>query len=67
MLRRMTVVDPMHNLFLGTAKHFFHRFFVESGVLTNKQFDTIQCRIIDAIIAPPGIGRIRRCAAVTVL
>ena len=54
---RMTVVDPMHNLFLGTAKHFFHRFLIENGVLTNKQFDIIQNRI-NAIVAPPGVGRI---------
>ena len=53
----MTVVDPMHNMFLGTAKHFLHRFWIEKGILSSKQFEIIQDRI-NAVVAPPGIGRI---------
>ena len=54
---RMTIVDPMHNLFLGTAKHFLHRFLIQGGKLTSRQFHIIQDRI-NATVTPPGIGRI---------
>ena len=32
----------MHNLFLGTAKHFLKALWLESGVVSQAQFDTIQ-------------------------
>jgi hypothetical protein len=44
-------------MFLGTDKHFLHRFWIEKGILSSKQFEIIQGRI-NAVLAPPGIGRI---------
>lgn len=35
-LVRFTIVDPMHNLFLGTGKHAFE-VWVDSGLITKKQ------------------------------
>lgn len=49
---RMLVVDPMHNLFLGTAKHFF-----KSVWMTEENFKLVQERVNSALV-PSGIGRI---------
>lgn len=54
---KMLVVDPMHNLFWGVAKHFFKRVFIEKGILSEANLKTIQGRI-DAMSVPSDIGRI---------
>lgn len=54
---RFTVIDPMHNLFLGTAKHVMKNLWLEKGILSKIQLKTLQTRI-DTIKAPRGIGRI---------
>ena len=54
---KMLVIDPMHNLFLGVAKHFFKRVFIEKGILSEASLKTIQERI-DAMRVPSDIGRI---------
>ena len=54
---RFTIVDPMHNLFLGTAKHTMKNLWLENGVLSKAQMKTLQTRI-DTIRTPRGIGRI---------
>ena len=54
---RMLIVDPMHNLFLGCAKHFIKSILIDKMVLSNAQFDLLQQRI-DRAFVPPTIGRI---------
>ena len=54
---RMLVVDPMHNLFLGSAKRVLHDIWMEKNILSDQQFKVIQKRV-DCIKVPPGIGRI---------
>ena len=55
---RMTIIDPMHNLYLGTAKHnilkdvWFERMLIKKG-----DINIIQKRV-DAIYVPYTIGRI---------
>lgn len=54
---RMLVVDPMHNLFLGSAKHFMKSIFIDNGILSDDDFVVIQQRI-DSFLVPADIGRI---------
>ena len=54
---RMLVLDPMHNLFLGTAKYFFKSILMERKILSVSQLHTLQQRV-DSVRAPPDIGRI---------
>lgn len=54
---RMLIVDPMHNLFLGSAKRIMQSIWIERKILTDHQFKVIQQRV-DCITVPPGIGRI---------
>ena len=53
----MLIVDPMHNLFLGTAKHFLKNIWIERGIINEDNFDLIQKRVNEAMV-PSGIGRI---------
>lgn len=53
---KMCVVDPMHNLLLGTAKH-ITEIWKSSGILTSKDFDIIQEKV-DSMVTPTDIGRI---------
>ena len=52
---RMLVIDPMHNLFLGSAKHFLKSVLLPK--ISNNQFDIIQAQI-DFFKVPPDLGRI---------
>ena len=54
---RFTIIDPMHNLFLGSAKHTMKNLWLENNILSKSQMKTLQMRI-DSIRAPRGIGRI---------
>ena len=54
---RMLVVDPMHNPFLGTAKHFLKAVWIDLGIVDSKQFSVIQSRV-DKAVVPSDIGRI---------
>jgi len=54
---RMLIVDPMHNLSLGSAKHYLKAVWIELGIVSESQFDLIQCRV-DNTIVPSDIGRI---------
>ena len=40
----MLVIDPMHNLFLGTAKKII-RLWTDGGVLSSKDFEYIQSTV----------------------
>ena len=55
---RMATVDPMHNLFLGTAKHMI-RVWKETGILTDDSFRSLQEKV-DSINCPADVGRIPR-------
>lgn len=52
---KMLVIDPMHNLFLGVAKHIFKKGFIEEGILSNTDLVKIQERINKTAV-PSDIG-----------
>ena len=54
---RMLIIDPMHNLFLGSAKHFLKSILIDKFIISEAQFDTLQARV-DSSKSPPDIGRI---------
>ena len=41
----MLIVDPMHNLYLGTAKNMVHNVWIESGCLNGTKLATIEERL----------------------
>ena len=53
---RFVVIDPIHNLLLGTAKCLFHKW-IELGLLKQDDLNKIQNHI-NEIVVPPDIGRI---------
>ena len=53
---RFSVVDPMHNLLLGTAKHVLS-VWTATGVLQKSHFESIQAKV-DTFVTPTDIGRI---------
>ena len=56
---RFTIIDPMHNLFLGTAKTVLKKVWLPKGLITEQQFKLLQTRV-DAMTVPSDIGRIPR-------
>ena len=52
---RMCVIDPMHNLFLGTAKHMIE-IWKALNILSPSDFQCIQERV-DSFVTPTDIGR----------
>ena len=56
---RMTIIDPMHNLFLGSAKHVLKQIWVDKGIISREHFDGIQKKM-DSVKSPSDIGRIPR-------
>ena len=50
------VIDPMHNLLLGTGKYLM-AMWKDSGILTKAQFEYIQ-QEIDGMKVPANVGRI---------
>ena len=55
---RCHVIDPMHNIFLGLAKHTI-RTWKEKEILTVQRFSQLQEKV-DSVNPPPGVGRIPR-------
>ena len=53
----MLIIDPVHNLFLGTTKMISQNIWLNRGILTPQRFEVIQERV-DSIVVPLGIGRI---------
>ena len=53
---RMCVIDPMHNLLLGTAKHITEIWKTRS-ILSSSQFEVIQEKV-DGIVTPSDLGRL---------
>ena len=56
---RMTIIDPMHNLFLGTAKHMVKNVWIKQNIITKSSLPVIQ-KVIDDMKVPTDIGRIPR-------
>lgn len=53
---RMYVVDPMHNLLLGTSKHVM-QVWTEKKLIAKQEFSHIQ-QVVSTIIVPKQVGRI---------
>ena len=53
---KMLVIDPMHNLLLGTAKRMIS-IWLDLEIIGRSVFNQIQAQV-DSVIVPPGIGRI---------
>ncbi len=51
----MCVIDPMHNLLLGTAKHMV-RIWKERELIKQNQFEEIQS-LVDSFVVPNDVGR----------
>lgn len=56
-IRMSSVVDPLHNLFLGSAKHIFESVWLEKGIITHHTMESVQSRMA-TIICPEDTGRI---------
>ena len=54
---RFSIIDPMHNLFLGTSKRILQRQWLETGLISKKNLDQIQHTVQNCQV-PIGIGRI---------
>lgn len=55
---KMLAIDPMHNLFLGSAKHMIN-IWIKNELIDSSKFDIIQ-RYVDNMIVPSDVGRIPR-------
>ena len=53
----MLVIDPMHNLFCGTAKYYVHNCWLSNSLISKSQLEIIQDRI-NRTVVPTDIGRI---------
>ena len=53
----MLLIDPMHNLFLGTAKHFARDLWIERSILDSTALAKIADRLKSTIV-PAGLGRL---------
>ena len=53
---RFTVIDPTHNLFLGTARHVMETW-LKASILTSADLQKVQEKV-DAVHVPTNIGRI---------
>ena len=53
---KFTIIDPMHNLFLGTGKHTFE-VWMDVGVITKKHLKHFQ-DIVEKFVVPTDVGRI---------
>lgn len=56
---RMVVIDPMHNIFLGSAKRVMKRLWIDQGILSQAKLLQMQ-KFVDHVHVPPDIGRIPR-------
>ena len=52
-----TIVDPLHNLYLGTAKHVLKGIWLGRDIVSCNSLQSLQVRM-DKIISPHNIGRI---------
>ena len=54
----MLTIDPMHNLFLGTAKSMI-MLWIKMGLLDSQKFENIQL-FVDNMTLPADVGQIPR-------
>ena len=54
---RFAIIDPMHNLFLGTPKRLLREQWMESGLIPKNSLDEIQ-NIVQKCNVPSNVGRI---------
>lgn len=59
---QFTIIDPMHNLFLGTSKTIMKKIWMERDILSKEKLQVIQCRV-DSLNVPSDMGRIPRKVA----
>ena len=52
----MTIIDPMHNLYLGTAKRML-QIWIDQCIISKHDMQTIQ-NFVDSVQAPEHVGRI---------
>ena len=53
----MLLIDPMHNLFLGTAKYFARDIWIGRKILTSTELSKVEEKLSCAV-APAGLGRL---------
>ena len=53
---KFTIIDPMHNLFLGTGKYAFE-VWMDVGIITKKHLKHFQ-DIVEKFVVPTDVGRI---------
>ena len=53
----MHLIDPMHNLFLGSAKHFMFSILIAKNILKKEEIEKIKLRLSRAVV-PAGLGRL---------
>ena len=53
----MLLIDPMHNLYLGTAKHFARDIWVDWKILSANDLEQIEVTLT-SITSPQGLGRL---------
>ncbi len=53
----MTVIDPLHNLYLGSAKQILKKVWLENELIKKRDYSTIQ-DLVDRVTIPPHLGRI---------
>ena len=56
---RFTIIDPMHNMLLGTAKRVLQNGWLENNLIRKKELEIIEERV-SSCISPINIGRIPR-------
>ena len=54
-ISRMLIVDPMHNLFLGTSKRVIKKIWIGRQIISESDLDNIQSSITESVV-PPDIG-----------
>ena len=54
---RMLLIDPMHNLYMGTAKHVMFDILIGRSVLKKEALDKIRSRLGNTVV-PSGLGRL---------
>jgi hypothetical protein len=55
-IRMSSIVDPLHNLYLGTAKHVLKDVWLGNGMITRSQLEDIPSHV-DNTITPGSVGR----------
>ena len=56
-LIKMLMIDPMHNLFLGSVKYVMKNLWIDSGCINSSNLQSIQA-CIDSMCVPSDVGRI---------